>query len=81
MKLKKKESGSYELDVRGYVCPHPQLYTKKSMEKIKPGDQLEVVFDNPSSAETISALADKEGHKILERNTEGGTFRFKLQKA
>lgn len=81
MKLKKKDDGNYELDVTGYVCPHPQLYTMKSLQKIKPGEQLEVVFDNPSSEESITALADKEGHKILEKSSEGGKFRYKLQKA
>ena len=49
MKFEKQGEGLYRLDVTGYVCPHPQLYTKKALEKIASGDVLELVFDNPSS--------------------------------
>ncbi len=31
MKFEKKGEGVYELDVCGYVCPHPQIYCKKSI--------------------------------------------------
>ena len=37
MKFEKTGEGTYVLDVCGYVCPHPQLYTKKSLEKIAVG--------------------------------------------
>ena len=33
MKFEKKTEGLYALDVCGYVCPHPQLYTKKRWKK------------------------------------------------
>ena len=49
VKFEKKEDGKYMLDVCGFVCPHPQIYCKKSLEKINSGDELEVFFDNPSS--------------------------------
>jgi tRNA 2-thiouridine synthesizing protein A len=80
VKFEKKAEGHYMLDVLGYVCPHPQIYTKKAMEKLSPGDVLEVVFDNPSSSETIGAMCEREGHKILERHMEGGKFTLKIQK-
>ena len=34
MKFEKNADGTYMLDVCGYVCPHPQIYCKKSIEKI-----------------------------------------------
>ena len=40
MTFAKKEDGVYSLDVTGYVCPHPQIYTKKALEKIHGGDVL-----------------------------------------
>jgi TusA-related sulfurtransferase len=55
MKFEKKSEHEYLLDVKGYVCPHPQIYTKKALEKLQSGDILEVVFDNPSSGESISS--------------------------
>jgi len=80
MKFEKKGEGLYMLDVQGYVCPHPQIYTKKALEKIKAGDVLEVVFDNPSSAESISAMCDASGNEIIERHSNSGRFVWKIKK-
>ena len=81
MKFEKKGEGQYLLDCQGYVCPHPQLYTKKAMEKLRPGELLEVVFDNPSSSESISAMVDAAGHEIVERQQVNGKFTWKIKKA
>lgn len=80
MKFEKKGEGVYMLDVQGYVCPHPQLYTKKAMEKLKEGDILELIFDNPSSAESISAMCNKIGTELIEKNMNGGKYTWKLKK-
>jgi len=70
----------YHLDICGYTCPHPQMYTKKSLEKMAEGDIVTVVFDNPSSKETIVQMCEQAGHDILEQNTEGGKIRLKIEK-
>ena len=49
------------------MCPHPQLYTKKALEKMKEGEVLAIVFDNPSSGESIAAMLDTIGDEVLER--------------
>jgi tRNA 2-thiouridine synthesizing protein A len=81
MKFEKKGDGVYMLDVCGYVCPHPQIYCKKSLEKIGEGEVLEMTFDNPSSAETIVQMLDQAGHELLEKKNEGGKIVFKIKKA
>ncbi len=81
MKFEKKGEGHYMLDVTGYVCPHPQIYTKKALEKLQTGDILEVVFDNPSSSESISAMCDSNGNEIVDRKMDGGKFVFTIKKA
>ncbi|MDX1763056.1 MAG: sulfurtransferase TusA family protein [bacterium] len=80
MTFAKKEDSLYVLDVTGYVCPHPQIYTKKALEKIESGDTLEVIFDNPSSAESVSAMCDAAGNEIVEKTADGGKFTFKIKK-
>ncbi len=80
MKFEKISDGSYMLDVCGFVCPHPQIYTKKSLEKISEGDTLEVIFDNPSSKETIMQMCEQAGHELLEEKTEGGKLMLKIEK-
>ena len=81
MKFEKKSDGVYALDVCGYVCPHPQIYCKKSLEKMGEGEVLEMVFDNPSSAETIVQMLDQAGHDLMEKKNEGGKIIFKIKKA
>ena len=81
MKFEKKSDGVYALDVCGYVCPHPQIYCKKSPEKIGEGEVLEMTFDNPSSAETIVQMIDQAGHDLMEKKNEGGKIIFKIKKA
>lgn len=80
VKFDKTGDTTYSLDVCGYVCPHPQLYTKKSLEKINEGDILDVVFDNPSSKETIVQMVEAAGNDILEEKTEGGKMYLKIEK-
>jgi len=80
MKFEKTSDGTYMLDVCGYVCPHPQVYTKKSLEKMSEGDILEVVFDNASSAETIVQMCDQNGHEVLENKQGDGKFIIKIEK-
>lgn len=80
IKFDKKAEGVYELDCLGYVCPHPQIYTKKMLEKLSPGDTLQVVFDNPSSSESISAMCDAVGNEIVEKTMDGGKYVFRIIK-
>ncbi len=81
MKFEKINDGKYLLDVKGYVCPHPQIYTKKALEKIEPGDVLQILFDNPSSGESISTMCDNKGDEILDKKKEGGLFIWDVQKS
>lgn len=80
VKFEKTGEGTYLLDVCGYVCPHPQLYTKKSLEKMAEGEILELIFDNPSSAETIVQMCDQGGHEILEQKHDGGKIVMRIRK-
>jgi len=81
MKFEKVSDGHYQLDVKGYVCPHPQIYTKKALAKINASDHLEVVFDNPSSGESIAAMCDITGDEIVSRKQEEGKFVWDIEKA
>lgn len=81
IKFEKVAEGQYQLDVKGYVCPHPQIYTKKALEKMQPGEVLELLFDNPSSGESISAMVEKDGNKLIEQKQEGGQYQWRIEKA
>jgi tRNA 2-thiouridine synthesizing protein A len=80
MKFEKKGDNSFMLDVTGYVCPHPQIYCKKALEKIKVGDTLELLFDNPSSGESITSMCSTTGDQIMEKAEEGGKWKWMIKK-
>jgi tRNA 2-thiouridine synthesizing protein A len=81
MKFEKKADGVFMLNVEGYVCPHPQIYTKKALEKVNAGDIVEVLFDNPSSGESIATMCENTGDEIVERIQEAGKFKWNICKA
>ena len=81
MKFEKTADGTYSLDVKGYVCPHPQLYTKSALSKMKEGDLLKLFFDNASSGESIASMCDKEGDEIVEQVANNGTFVWTIRKS
>ena len=82
VKFEKSGEGTYLLDVQGYVCPHPQIYTKKALQKLKPGEILELVFDNPSSGESVAAMCESAGDEIVARTQAAGdsTLRWRIRK-
>ena len=81
MKFEKLSDGVYELDVKGYVCPHPQIYTKKALTKVESGEHLHVKFDNPSSGESIATMCDQTGDEIVDRQQSSEGFLWDIQKA
>ena len=80
MKFEKTNDSHYKLDVTGYVCPHPQIYTKKALSKIQSGDLLEVMFDNPSSGESIATMCENAGDEIVSQDKTGGSFVWNILK-
>ena len=80
MKFEKTGDNTYSLNVCGYVCPHPQMYCKKSLQKMEEGDILSLIFDNPSSKETIIQMIDAQGDEVLSEKTEGGKIYLEIEK-
>lgn len=81
MSFNKTAEGEWTLNVCGYTCPHPQMYTKKALQKMTSGDVLTLIFDNPSSGESIMAMCDAEGDDLVDRQDSSGSFIWKIRKA
>jgi len=62
IKLKKIEDNLYELDVRGMVCPFPQILITKALENLAEKDILEVFIDNPPSVRDIPPALERKGY-------------------
>lgn len=53
------------LDVRGEICPYPDVNTMTTLKQMNKGEILEVLLDYPLSLERIPRSAKKWGHKVL----------------
>lgn len=49
----------FSLDVRGQVCPYPELLTLKALQNMSAGDILEIMIDNPPSVRDIPITLEK----------------------
>ena len=69
------------IDVRGLYCPEPVFRTKMEMERLKIGDVLKIVADDPESEEDISTWVNRNGHQLLSINKNEKDLEFIIKKA
>ncbi|HEY9207415.1 MAG TPA: sulfurtransferase TusA family protein [Candidatus Methanoperedens sp.] len=55
----------HKLDARGRVCPLPLFYTKKKIDGLKSGEELEVLIDDATAKNTIPHWSREHGHEIV----------------
>lgn len=55
----------HRLDVTGSLCPLPILFSVVEMDKLSPGEILEILGDDPGMLEDIPAWCEQSGHKLL----------------
>ena len=69
-----------KLDVTGDICPVPVLKTKKALEELSEGEELEVVGDYKPALENIKRFAENNGYTVvLAEETDSG-FRIVIKK-
>ncbi len=56
---------SDSLDVRGEICPYPDIKARKKLKEMESGQVLEILTDYPLSLERIPRSSEKEGHEVL----------------
>ena len=69
------------IDVRGLYCPEPVFRTKMEIEKLKIGDVLKIVADDPESEEDISRWVKRNGHELVSLNKTSKDLEFVIKKA
>jgi TusA-related sulfurtransferase len=68
------------LDCIGLYCPVPIARTREEIDKLKPGQILEVEADDPAAEEDIKRWAKHTGHEILAFKKEGKIIHFLIRK-
>ncbi len=69
------------LDVRGTICPYPQLKTKVELDKMSPGETLKILLDDKESANNIKTIIDQLGDDILDNIEDGKEITLVIKKS
>ena len=69
-----------QLDAKGLACPLPIVKTAQAMKEMTAGQVLEVLATDAGSVKDFAAWSKSTGNPVLEQTTDGGVFRFVLQK-
>lgn len=78
--LQKIGEKRYSLDVRGHVCPYPQLLTIRALGSLSPGDILEVILDNPPSVRDVPPALKEKGYEVSDvSSVDRGTWKIVVQ--
>ncbi len=68
------------LDVKGEICPNPDVKSMTTLEKMEKGQVLEVLVDYPMSVERIPVNAEKRKHKVLKvEQIHGPDYRILIE--
>jgi anaerobic sulfite reductase subunit C len=68
------------LDLLGVCCPMNFVRAKLALEKIAPGDQLEILLDDGEPIVNVTRSMKDEGHTLLKVDPENGHFRVLVEK-
>ena len=68
------------IDAQGLICPLPLLKAKQAIEKLEPGQILEVLGTDPVSKNDLQGWCNFSGHAFLGFREDGGVFRFYIKK-
>lgn len=68
------------LDCKGLMCPMPTVELTKRIRKMKVGDELELVSDDPNSKEDIPAWCKRTGNQLVGLEEADGIYTFHIKK-
>ena len=62
--LKRIEEKTYKLDLRGYVCPYPHMYTSQALPTLPKGSVPKVLIDNQPSYRKHKVCGSEGRHAV-----------------
>ena len=68
------------LDIRGLVCPRPKVVTERTLEKMGPGQSLQVITDDMSTRQSIPLFCESRRYEILALRENKGILYFTIRK-
>ena len=75
------ESHDETLDCLGIYCPEPLFQTREAIDKLRPGQILEMLADDPAAEEDIKRFVKRTGHELISyESLDDGVQRFLMRK-
>ncbi|HEY0301927.1 MAG TPA: sulfurtransferase TusA family protein [Rhizomicrobium sp.] len=71
---------SEPLDLRGLKCPLPALFARRALARAAPGEEIEVVADDPLAAVDIPHMCHGENHTVVSIARDGAVTRLVLRR-
>lgn len=68
------------LDCIGLYCPEPLLQTRVNMDRIQPGEILEILTDDPAAEEDLKRFAKRAGHEVVSYEKNDDHMRFLIKR-
>jgi tRNA 2-thiouridine synthesizing protein A len=68
------------LDCLGLYCPEPVFKTRMELDKLKIGETLEVLADDPAAEADIRSLVKHVEQELVSVDREGNTVRVVIKK-
>jgi len=68
------------LDLLGLRCPVPVLKANEEINRLAPGQTIELIADDPACLRDIPAWVKHSGHKLLKFCKDGDRLQFLIQK-
>jgi len=68
------------VDARGHRCPTPTLRLRRALEQAAPGEDVELIADDPLARIDVPHFARESGHELMEIADQRGVMRFRVRK-
>jgi TusA-related sulfurtransferase len=68
------------LNLKGFVCPYTQVKALEVISKLPLGTVLEILVDNPESADSIEVAVKNAGHKVEQVTKNESVFTITVRK-
>ncbi|GLR71361.1 sulfurtransferase TusA [Agaribacter marinus] len=74
------ESADRELDALGLRCPEPVMMVRLEVRKMKDGETLCIVADDPATTRDIPSFCRFMEHQLLRSDTQSIPYKFLIKK-
>ena len=74
------DNPDHQLDALGLRCPEPVMMVRSAVRKMKDGETLLIIADDPSTTRDIPSFCTFMDHTLVAKDIEQAPFRYLLKK-